>query len=172
MEVYVVRHTTPAIAKGICYGQSDIDVTDTFDTEVATIHQQIAAQGHTQLYSSPLQRCQKLAATWQLPIHTDPRLQEVNFGDWELTAWDAIPQEQLTPWMSDFVHTAPPKGESYIALQQRIVDFYHSLSLATADTIIIVTHAGPMRALLAHLRGIELKDSFDIKISYGAVIKI
>ena len=26
MEIYLVRHTTPNIKKGICYGQTDIDI--------------------------------------------------------------------------------------------------------------------------------------------------
>ena len=26
MQVYLIRHTTPNIAKGICYGQTDMDV--------------------------------------------------------------------------------------------------------------------------------------------------
>lgn len=30
MDIYLIRHTTPAIAKGICYGQTDLDVTANF----------------------------------------------------------------------------------------------------------------------------------------------
>jgi len=34
MEIYLIRHTTPDVAKGICYGQTDLDVANTFEEEV------------------------------------------------------------------------------------------------------------------------------------------
>ena len=43
MEIYLVRHTTPDVAKGICYGQADIDVTATFLAEAAG-HNDLLAQ--------------------------------------------------------------------------------------------------------------------------------
>ena len=30
MEIFLIRHTTPKIEKGICYGQTDLDITTTF----------------------------------------------------------------------------------------------------------------------------------------------
>ena len=38
MEIYLVRHTTPAIKKGVCYGQTDVDLnSDTFESELREI---------------------------------------------------------------------------------------------------------------------------------------
>lgn len=172
MELYLVRHTTPNIEKGICYGQSDIGVTDTFTEEVKKIHEQIPIGTITRVYSSPLQRCRLLAKTFSREIILDKRLKELNFGDWELQSWDTIPSEQLTPWMKDFVHVKVPFGESYTMLQDRVLDFYHSLDFQSDEKIVVVSHAGPIRALLAHLQNIPLKDSFDIKIAYSEVFRI
>ncbi len=172
MEIYLIRHTTPNIGKGICYGQSDLGVTSSFDTEVAQIHTQIPIQEISTVYSSPLQRCKLLANTFSKPVICDNRLKELNFGDWELQAWDDIPKEQLQPWMNDFVNVTVPNGESYIMLQQRILEFYASLDLSSKEKIIVVSHAGPLRALLAHLQNITLKDSFNIKIAYAEVFSI
>lgn len=170
MEIYLVRHTTPNIEKGICYGQSDIGITNSFASEVEKIHQKIPVTEISRVYSSPLQRCKLLAKTFNIPYTTDPRLKEMDFGDWELQPWDAIPASQLDPWMNDFVTTQVPNGESYIMLQKRILDFYNSIHIDSEEKILVVTHAGPMRALLAHTQQIELKDSFTIKIEYGDVI--
>ena len=38
MEIYLIRHTTPLIEKGICYGQTDLDITESFEEEVSMIH--------------------------------------------------------------------------------------------------------------------------------------
>ncbi|WP_108802547.1 alpha-ribazole phosphatase [Aquimarina sp. Aq107] len=172
MEIYLVRHTTPDIQKGICYGQSDLDITDTFKSEVIKIHKQIPSKEISKIYSSPLKRCKVLAETFHIETIFDNRLQELNFGDWELKNWDDIPQDELNPWMEDFVNVKVPNGESYIMLQQRMIQFYQSLDHASDKKIIIVAHAGAIRALLAHIRQIDLKDSFKIKINYGDVIKI
>ncbi len=171
MEIYLVRHTTPNIEKGICYGQSDIGITDSFQTEVEKIHQQIPISEISTIYSSPLQRCKLLAKTFEKEVIFDNRLKELNFGDWELQPWDAIPKNDIQPWMDDFVNVQVPNGESYVQLQQRMLSFFSSLDHASEKTI-IVSHAGPIRALLAHIRQIDLKDSFTIKINYGEVIKL
>ncbi|MBP2832968.1 alpha-ribazole phosphatase [Aquimarina sp. U1-2] len=172
MEIYLVRHTTPNIEKGICYGQSDIGITDSFQAEVDNIHRQIPIHDIDKVYSSPLQRCKLLAKTFNREIKFDDRLKELNFGDWELLPWEAIDSKELDPWMKDFVTIQVPNGESYVMLQKRIVDFYTSLNLLSNEKIVIILHAGPMRALISYLREIDLKDSFSIKIDYGEVIKI
>ncbi|MDY8138888.1 alpha-ribazole phosphatase [Aquimarina sp. 2201CG5-10] len=172
MEIYLVRHTTPNIEKGICYGQSDLGVTVSFDTEVTHIHSQIPVEEITQVYSSPLQRCKLLAETFKKPVIFDNRLKELNFGDWELKAWDEISEEEIRPWMNDFVNVSAPEGESYITLQQRVLDFFSDLDSSSSDKIIIVSHAGPMRSLIAQIQNITLKNSFSIKLGYGQIIKI
>ncbi|WP_271764647.1 alpha-ribazole phosphatase [Aquimarina algiphila] len=172
MEIYLVRHTTPNIEKGICYGQSDIGITDSFPSEVKKIHQKIPISEVSKVYSSPLQRCRLLAETFKKEITIDNRLKELNFGDWELKLWDSIHSKVLDPWMNDFVNVTVPNGESYIMLQKRVVEFFNSLDTTSDAKNIIVSHAGPIRALLAYLRNIELKDSFDIKIAYGEVVVI
>ncbi|WP_062057865.1 alpha-ribazole phosphatase [Aquimarina longa] len=172
MEIYLVRHTTPNIEKGICYGQSDIGITDSFPSEVEKIHQLIPIHKVSKIYSSPLQRCKLLAQTFNITTTYDDRLKEIDFGDWELRAWNHINQTELNPWMEDFVNIQVPNGESYITLQKRIIRFYTSLDTSSDEAIIIVTHAGPMRALLSYLRQTDLKDSFNIKIRYGEVVKL
>ncbi|KAA1242800.1 alpha-ribazole phosphatase [Aquimarina sp. RZ0] len=172
MEIYLVRHTTPNIEKGICYGQSDLGVTDTFISETSRIHTQIPIHKISKVYSSPLQRCKILAKTFDIPTTFDNRLKELDFGAWELKAWNKINPDELNPWMEDFVNVKVPSGESYIKLQERMLDFYDSLDHSSDEHIIIVSHAGPIRALLSHTRQIALKDSFSIKIGYGEVIKM
>lgn len=172
MELYLVRHTTPNIEKGICYGQSDLGITDSFPSEVYKIHNQIPIKEISKVYSSPLQRCKLLAQTFKKETIFDDRLKELNFGDWELQPWDAIHSKELDPWMKDFVNIKTPNGESYVMLQQRMLDFFYSLDKTTNEKNVIVSHAGPLRALLSHLQEVHLKDSFDIKIEYGQVIEL
>jgi hypothetical protein len=104
MEVYLIRHTTPKVDKGICYGQSDISCTDSFMEEAARIIKNLPERFDA-VYSSPLIRCSCLAENLAKPdsILIDSRLMEVNFGLWEMKKWDDIDKSLLDVWMKDFV---------------------------------------------------------------------
>ncbi|NQY29587.1 MAG: alpha-ribazole phosphatase [Flavobacteriaceae bacterium] len=173
MEIYLIRHTAPKIDKGICYGQSDIDVQNSFEDEVETIKKNLPETiGSIAVYSSPLVRCKKLAQCFSKEITFDDRLMEVNFGDWELQPWDAINEDDLNTWMGDFVTIAPPNGESYIQLSERVNTAFDAIVNASGKDKIIVAHGGVIRAIVAKIKQIALKDSFNIKIPYSHVVKL
>lgn len=172
MEIYLVRHTTPLIEKGICYGQTDLNITDTFEKEVSMILDKIKTDKEAHIFSSPLKRCVLLAQKFDKNITIDKRLMELDFGDWEMKQWNDIPENEMTPWMQDFVNVKVPNGESYTDLSKRVLDFFDEIKSLNQKQTIIVSHGGPIRSLLAHLTHTELKDSFDIKITYGQVSKI
>lgn len=172
MEVYLIRHTTPHIEKGTCYGQADLDITASFEEEAQCIRPHLPAHIRT-VYSSPLQRCRKLAE-YLFPdkeIILDDQLKEINCGDWELKPWDAIEQDNLKKWMDDFVHVTIPGGESYTQLYNRVRHFFDRLPLH--QPVAIVSHGGVIRSLLSYINNITLKDSFDaFAIRYGCVVKV
>lgn len=172
MEVYLIRHTTPAVAPGICYGQSDLDVTHTFAEEAQCIRRHLP-ETIQRVFSSPLRRCRMLAE-YLFPHHAiqlDDRLKEINCGQWEMQPWTSICQQHLDAWMSDLVHATIPGGESYQQLYQRVVHFFQQLH--TQEPIAIVTHGGVMRSMLAYLKQVHLHQSFDaFSIRYGCTIRV
>jgi alpha-ribazole phosphatase len=176
MEVYLVRHTETVCEKGICYGQSDVGIREPYDAVFESILNQLPQEAV--LYSSPLQRCTILAKhilenTKIDSIIEDSRLMEMNFGDWELRSWDAIPQETLNPWMEDFVNVRVPNGESFVDLNDRVLDFLdNKLTREIKKPVIIVAHAGVIRSFLCKINDLSLKDAFQNKVNYGDVIKI
>ncbi len=173
MEIYLVRHTTPAVEKGICYGQTDLDVTETFQSE-ADIIKQVLPDDILHVYSSPLQRCTKLAAHLfpdkNVQLHKD--LMEINCGLWEMQRWDDIPKEHINPWMDDFVNIRTPQGENYVDLFERVrITFDHII--ASPLPAVIVAHGGVIRSILSHITNTPLIDSFKVfNLHYSCVIKI
>ncbi len=173
MSVYLVRHTTPLVAKGICYGHADIDVTETFAAEAAIIKSVVPSNAAV-VYSSPLIRCRKLAEHLypNMDINWEPDLRELNCGEWEMQHWDAIPRELIDPWMNDFVNICIPGGESYVQLYERVVRCYERIADSSRPAI-LVAHGGVIRSILAYLTNTALKDSFGaFKPHYGCVIKV
>lgn len=176
MEIYLIRHTETICEKGICYGQSDVDIAEPFDTVFKNILSQLPSEAL--IFSSPLKRCVILSKYIQENIKTisfeqDNRLKEMNFGDWELKSWNDIPPEQLNTWMEDFVNIRVSNGESFVELHERVGNFLAEQKTKKINSpVIIVTHAGIIRSFLCHHSSLPLKDAFQNKVDFGEVIKI
>jgi alpha-ribazole phosphatase len=167
--IYLVRHTTPDVVYGTCYGFTDLDVAHTFEAEVQRL-KQILPNESVSLFSSPLQRCYKLAkALYEAPIQVDARLKEVNFGAWEMVPWTQIPQTGPTTWMQDYLYDALPEGESYAQLYARsVAAFRHILQTAAPDKpIVIVAHGGVIRSILAFVSQTPLEKPHTQRVTYG-----
>ncbi|MEP3389635.1 MAG: alpha-ribazole phosphatase [Reichenbachiella sp.] len=171
MEIYLIRHTSPKIAKGICYGQSDIDLTSSFEDEAKSVHQ-LVDRPLDYIFSSPLKRCAELANSFESEVQTEPRLMELNFGNWEMKKWKDVPQPALNEWMENYVDISPPNGESYKQLKARVVEIFKGIISQNRRVTGIITHAGPIRAILSHVLNLSLKDTFTLKIDYGSITKI
>jgi alpha-ribazole phosphatase len=171
MEIYLVRHTTPAISKGVCYGQSDIDVGDSFLEEANEI-KNLLPLIVDRLYSSPLKRCSKLA-NFLFPrdeIEYSDDLKEIDCGDWELKCWDEIDHEQLSTWMKDFVNVCFPSGENFFQLAERAEKIIRTIVRPNTGSAVIVTHAGIIRAILSIITDTPLNKAFDtFRLPYGSI---
>jgi alpha-ribazole phosphatase len=173
MEVYLIRHTYPEIEEGICYGQTDLLLRKGYENDIQEV---ISSLNQTvdQVYSSPSIRCKILAGKIDSnnPIIYDERLLELDFGLWEMESWAEIPEEELNPWMENFVEAEVPEGESYRQLFERVLEFWtECIKDNTTNKIAIVTHAGTIRAMLPILENIPLEKTFETKVEYGEVKK-
>ena len=89
MKVYLVRHTSVDVPKGISYGQTDVPLKSSFEEEASLTRKNLDGLTFDQVYCSPLSRCTRLAAFCGYPeAIRDARLKELNFGDWEMKSWD------------------------------------------------------------------------------------
>ncbi len=167
-ELILIRHTRVAVS-GLCYGRSDVALADSFLEEAAQIKAQLADVDVSAYYSSPASRCSVLALHIGLNVHMDERLTELNFGEWEGQYWDDIGEPAISAWAADFVNLAPPQGEPYAQLAQRISAFIAHLPHDTRS--VAITHAGVIRAAHALLNNIPLADSFAFQPEYGGIYR-
>ncbi len=174
MKLFLIRHTSLQVPAGVCYGQSDVDVAASFIDEAQQTQQKLINTQFNAVFTSPLQRCLKLAHTLNFgkPI-VDNRLMELHFGDWEMSTWDDIPRNIFDVWAHDYANLAPPNGETFSQLQQRGIDFLEEiLTRYPTGNIAIVTHGGMIRALLAHVLKMPLKGLFRFTIDYGSITQL
>lgn len=182
MKLTLVRHTSLDIAPSICYGQSDVDVSVNFEAERKSLQKKLANLTFDAIYASPLQRCHKLAQALcvdaslgfsNADIQLDERLKELYFGDWEMSRWDEIPRDVFDVWANDYANLAPPNGEKFSQLHARSKSFVEDVSShSLGKNILVVTHAGFIRALIAEVLQMPLKQLFRITIDHASVTQL
>jgi alpha-ribazole phosphatase len=173
MDIYLIRHTKTAATPGLCYGQTDIALADSFADDLLHIRNKLPElPSDCPVFCSPLSRCLQLAGYLSGNVRCDKRLLEINFGDWENRCFDEIESDALRHWTDNFVHVAPPNGESFSDLYARTADFWQDLTRQRAGQVLVVTHAGAIRALLAHILTLPLAHAFQFRINPGSVHKL
>ena len=173
MDIYLIRHTQTANAEGLCYGQCDIGLAVSFPEEVEALHDKLPELNENfRVFSSPLTRCVQLAETFSDSVISDARLQELYFGDWEGQRFEDIDQVALQQWTDNFATAIPPNGESFSDLLKRTGEFWQELLANPVDQVIIVTHAGVIRALLAQVLSLPPANAFQFRIDAGSVHKL
>ena len=170
MDLSVIRHTRLDIDAGRCYGQSEVPLAASFDSELAALHERLKPPFDA-VYASPSRRCTDLARHFADTVETDARLQEYDFGDWEMTRWDDIEQPDLDAWMQDFVNRRPPNGETLTEMAARVGGFVDELRRRDYESCLLVTHAGVIRCLWALLLSVPLVEIFKLDIGYGDVLR-
>lgn len=174
MRVCLIRHFAPDITPGICYGRTDLSLKELVNEQserLTALRLQLAGMValQTPVFSSPLRRCAEVAAALSTHFVTDARLQELNFGAWEMQAWNSIGVVALDAWAADLAGFRPPGGETGYELQQRALDWLRETS-AEYDQVIAVTHGGVMRALQAHHQCLPGSRWLNFQYEYGELI--
>ncbi len=175
MEIYLIRHTAVYNPQNLCYGQSEIPLEENFTADFDWIadNLQTVLKDDVQIMSSPYRRCTKLAdyisnGNYQ----TNENLSELNFGDWELKPWTDIDSIDLNNWMSDFVNYKIRNGESFKTLFDRSLVTFNKIKTLDKRSVIICTHAGVIRSILANILEFPLKNAFSLAIDYSSITKI
>ena len=132
------------------------------------------------LVSSPLQRCgrfaDELGGRLGLPVQREAGLQELHFGDWEGRSAAQIMEDQADAlgrfWADPYGYT-PPNGEPVQAFADRVLAAVERLSCEHAGKrVLLVTHGGVMRLLLARARGLPKEQLLQVEVGHGALVRL
>jgi alpha-ribazole phosphatase len=139
--------------------------------DVAALAQQLRPNlpADAPVYSSPLQRCRLLAEALTPAPHIDARLQEMDFGAWEMQSWSTIDRAALDAWAADPCGFAPPGGESPAQLLARVSGFHAALLADGVTAVVLITHAGVIKALHGLLHGLPVNEWMRLSFAFGSV---
>lgn len=173
MKLTLVRHTMVDVPKGICYGNTDVALAASFESEVIPIQEKLSAENFDAIFSSSLSRCTALAERLanNKNIRIDQRLKELNFGDWEMEHWNSFFESaDGKAWFTDYVNTPCPNGESFAEQIRRTKSFLFDLKCTTFSNVLLVTHAGIIRATMSLLQDKTPEETFNTSLEYGQIV--
>ena len=168
--IIFVRHgKTPTTGTKLPGRTPNLHLSDEGKSQAAMIAQENKKSSNSFLgtkvsavYASPMERTQEtakpIAKTLNLRVRTLQGLNECDFGDWtgrrlrdlsKLKSWSII---QKQPSSFRF-----PNGESFTEMQNRMLKTVHKiLERHPGETVVCVSHADPIKAILASAVGTPL----------------
>jgi broad specificity phosphatase PhoE len=144
-------------ASGRMQGQSDVALDATGIQQAREVAPLIAAEGPDAIVSSDLVRAHDtalaLGSLLRLPVATDPRLRESNFGPWQgLTAAEISERypDQYALWRTGEPFTVPG-AETHDEVARRMLAGIEDALDATEGTLVVVSHGASARRALGAL---------------------
>jgi broad specificity phosphatase PhoE len=144
-------------------GHSDTPLSETGRLQAALLGQRLATEEIHEVHCSDLRRAWEtalaVAVPRRVPLRTDARLRELDFGAWEGLTHDEIAvldPDRLAAWQADMLQTPPPGGETLANLADRVGAFLTDLraQVGPERTVLVVAHRGSLQVLLCLILGL------------------
>jgi alpha-ribazole phosphatase len=185
--VWLVRHgvTRWNREQRLC-GHQDIPLSPSGRAQARWLARRLQAEPIAAIYSSDLARARETAeiiararSGQELSINLSAAWRELSFGAWEGLTYAQIAQRfagQLD-FFTDPLHHAPPGGESYLHLVERVQAAFAEIAQADLSAkdaaqegnIVIVSHGGALRALLCSILNMPLNRQWQLCLDPGSL---
>ncbi|MEE8379081.1 MAG: histidine phosphatase family protein [Gammaproteobacteria bacterium] len=125
------------------------------------------------IFTSPLSRCrafaEAVAQKHSIPVRVDSRLKEVGFGTWEGRERTEIQKNnagEYEAFYRDPVNCRPAGAEPLADFEDRVSSaFENMLETFPGQRILVVTHAGVIRAAMMSVSQKSAVEAYGIKVS-------
>ncbi|WP_029404832.1 alpha-ribazole phosphatase family protein [Stutzerimonas stutzeri] len=173
----LLRHGETESGGGFC-GRLDDALTPTGWQQLRAAV--VGAGPWERIISSPLRRCAdfavELAGQRSLELEFEPDLRELDFGDWEgRTAADLMidQSEALARFWIDPYSFTPPNAEPVADFAARVLAAIERLTdRYTGECVLLITHAGVMRLLLAQARGLPREGLLQVEVGHAGLFAL
>ncbi|WP_455366951.1 histidine phosphatase family protein [Kaarinaea lacus] len=132
------------------------------------------------IVSSPLSRCsefaRELAQQLDIPLEFEERIMEIRWGNWEGSKPAELNQHDpltVVRALRDPLNSRPADAEDIRQFQQRVIDAWHEITQRHAEKhVLMVAHAGIIRALVTYILGTPIENMFRIHVANAAITRI
>lgn len=180
LKLLLVRHgETDSNRKGTYLGWTDIELNHEGLRQAEAAADKLNGTTPDIIYCSPLTRtldtARIISNKLKIPIELKDELKEQNFGIFEnLTYADIMERnkQEFELWCSNPDYCMQD-GESSIQVYSRVTGFIDKLvSEHSSGVVVLVTHVGCIRIILAHLLGMKREDCWRFRVDNGSISRI
>jgi len=180
-EVWLIRHgESTGNRDNLLQGQADHPLSPFGHEQCKRLAERLTTTRFSALYSSDLSRATEtaryLAERWGIDVRSDPRLREIDVGDWAGLSSQVIAERFPADWQrwQDRDPTLRRGGgESYADAQLRVTMAVTQIAKQhVGERIALVMHGGVIRAYLASLLGLDLRLIWHFSVMNTGICKI
>lgn len=117
--------------------------------------------------SRSLFTAEALALALNVPSIEQAGLEERSFGDWDTWEWPQIATELGKLNTEDRYTFVPPNGESWQQMEERLRAALKEIATKQYESVAIITHWGPIRALLPVIKNEPKESTLDLNVEFG-----
>lgn len=162
-------------------GQTDVPLTEKGHIQAALTADYLAAHERVDaIYASDLQRAydtaRHVADKFGLPVFPIPAFREIYAGEWEGRPFDEVADifaVDYATWRENIGYARCTAGESFLELQARCTAAVARLvAMQQGKTVVVATHATPIRALECAWAGVGADGAKDIPFVANASVTV
>ena len=166
----LLRHgRTTANAGGLLQGRIDNPLDPVGERQAAAAAASIGAVDR--VIASPLVRAQRTADAFGLPVETDERWIELDYGQWDGRPVREVPPETWSRWRTD-LSVRPPGGETLVELGERVRDALADLVATAEGHVVVVSHVSPIKAAVAWALGVGDEVTWRTRLTTGSYSQV
>ncbi len=175
--VHLFRHGEVETGSArVCRGQADVGLSARGQSQSrAAAERFLAAFGRPdRVLSSDLTRCSAFAALFRRTPELQPALREQDMGEWEGRTWEDLTRQDgaaVTAYWNDYVGGRPTGGETWGEAAARVVAHWQALG-PLEGRVVVVTHVGPIRALLCNWLGLGPGEALRFAPGYATETRV
>jgi broad specificity phosphatase PhoE len=175
--IHLVRHGHHGLVDHVLCGRMPGVQLDEFGChQMANTAEILRRHGPLVVQSSPqrraLQSAAIIASRCGCAVEVASGFDEIDMGRWTGAAFtDLVSDEQWRQWNERRSSARPPGGETMAALQRRVIVHLEQFE-GQSGTVVIVSHAEPIRAALMYYLGIPLDRFHSVAIDPASISTI
>ena len=180
--LYLIRHgESLGNVRHIFLGHTDWDLTELGRRQAACTAALFRDSAVDAVIASDLLRAWNtalpIAEAKSLAIQPEPGFREIFAGDWEARTFEDIEArypDAYAVWRRDIGRAATPGGETVAQLYDRVrAALDYTAAAHPGETVVIATHATPIRVLMTGLSGLPIEETARIPwVSNASVTRL
>jgi len=171
--IYLLRHEeVDAKYKGRYYGHLDVPLSIRGKVRSLRIAKRLERFNFDKIYSSDLSRTRFIlnGLYCNNDIVLTQELREMSWGKHEGLSHEELLElgfeyKNFEQWLSQF------DGEGLENFKKRVFAFYMRIICSREKKVLLITHSGVIRVILAYINNRTIEEEFNANLPYGALLK-